>query len=51
MRVNTGFDFMMVDMDRPNHVVSETDPHLNENGNSRDMEQVSANLVNRGWVK
>jgi hypothetical protein len=47
--VNDGFESMLVDMDRPHHVVSDKDPHLNEDGNSRVMEQVSINLVNRGW--
>lgn len=49
--LNVGLDFVMVDMDRPHYMVSETDPHLNEAGNSRVMEQVAANLVDRGWVK
>jgi hypothetical protein len=50
-QVNSGLPFTMVDMDRPGHVVSADDPHLNERGNERVMEQLAADLVNRGWVR
>jgi hypothetical protein len=49
-QVNGGLPFVMIDMDRPGHVVSESDGHFNERGNERVMEQLAADLVNRGWV-
>jgi hypothetical protein len=49
--INGELPFSMFDMDRPGHVVSETDGHFNEHGNERVMEQLAAELVNRGWVR
>ena len=45
--LNTGFDFIMVDIDIPHHTVSETDPHFNERGNSRVMQLLAKELKSR----
>ena len=49
-QVNSELPFVMFVMDRPDHVVSDSDGHFNERGNERVMEQLAAELVNRGWV-
>jgi hypothetical protein len=48
--LNSGFEYVIVEMDRPKHVVSENDPHLNEQGNARVMEQASMILMQRGLI-
>jgi hypothetical protein len=48
--VNSDFEFVVADLDRPNHVVSEKDPHLNENGNASVMEQLSKILAQRDLI-
>ncbi len=49
--INRGFDAITVDIDRQNHTVSQTDPHLNENGNARVMEKLSMEIISRGWLR
>jgi hypothetical protein len=48
--LNEGFDFIMVAIDAPNHVVSVDDPHFNENGNDRVMSLVAGQMKARGWL-
>jgi hypothetical protein len=45
--LNAGFDFIMVDIDIPDHTVTETDPHLNETGNARVMQLLAGELKSR----
>jgi hypothetical protein len=48
--LNAGFDFIMIDIDIRNHTVAETDPHLNERGNSRVMQLLARELKARQMV-